>query len=184
MEICVKSEESFLCFLMHVPRQWPASGSGRGSRQGGRGSEHPCSGVWSPQPRKGTGSSVSALLSRSLGWMVTGPLKGEPGWLVWGDTAGGSVRALSPTLARRHLAGGGLLRAKQGLWQLTKRPALATCFIPTKRRWGPFTSSLTPGSAPSPPHLTSEEGLRSFPTWSRGPARWGRPFGLGLATSP
>lgn len=137
-----------------------------------------------PSLAKAPGPQRLLCSPSSLGWMVTGPLKGEPGWLVWGDTAGGSVRALFPTLPMRHLAGGGLLRAKWGLWRLTKRPALATRFIPTERRWGPFTSSLTPGSAPPPPHLTSEEGLRSFPTWSWGPSRAGAPLGPGACHLP
>lgn len=38
---------------------------------------------------------------------------------------------LSPTLSNGHLASWGFLLAKQGLWQLRERRALATCFTPT-----------------------------------------------------
>lgn len=137
-----------------------------------------------PSLAKAPGPQRLLCSPSSLGWMVTGPLKGEPGWLVWGDTAGGSVRALFPTLPMRHLASGGLLRAKWGLWRLTKRPALATCFIPTERRWGPFTSSLTPGSAPPHPISQVRRVSAASPPGAGGPAGRGRPLGLGLATSP
>ena len=184
MEISVKSEECFLCFLTNVPRQWPASGSRRGSRQGGRGSEPPRSSVWSPQPREGAGCSVSALLSRPLGWTVAGPLKGDRGgW--FGETQLGAVSGPFPQLCPGDTwPVGGPSVPSRACGNLTKRPALATCFIPTKRRRGPFTSSLTPGSAPSPPHLTSEEGLCSFPTWSWGPSQAGSPLGSGACHLP